>query len=76
MTDLPTPDLIFFDATLQSPLKAYSPTLVRRLIAEAVAKEREACADEADHWIGFDKTAGDACDEIAAAIRARGEDGA
>jgi hypothetical protein len=42
-------------------------------IAEAVAAEREGCADEADCWIGFNKSASDACNEIAAAIRARAE---
>lgn len=40
--------------------------------AKAVKAEREACADIADCWIGVDKTAGEACDEIARDIRARG----
>lgn len=52
-------------------LGLYDEATVRRLIAEAVAREREACADEADHWIGFDKTPSDACDDIARAIRNR-----
>lgn len=34
-------------------------------IREAVLAEREACAKEADKWIG--------CDGLAAAIRARGQ---
>lgn len=40
-------------------------------IQSRLDEEREACADEADHWLGIDKTVGDACDDIAAAIRAR-----
>ena len=38
---------------------------VREAVREAVAAEREACAKEADKWIG--------CDGLAAAIRARRE---
>jgi hypothetical protein len=41
-------------------------------LSKAVADEREACADEADCWIGFDKSASQACADIAAAIRSRG----
>ena len=45
---------------------------IERVVAQAEAQEREACANEADYWIGFDKTASQACAEIATAIRARG----
>lgn len=51
----------------------YEQEAVARAAAAAAAAEREACADEADCWIGFDKTASQACVEIAAAIRARGQ---
>lgn len=52
---------------------AYTEAEMKAYGRAAMAKEREACADEADHWIGFDKTASDACDDIAKAIRSRGE---
>lgn len=51
---------------------AYTEDELKAYARAAQAKEREACADEADHWIGFDKTASDACDDIAQAIRSRG----
>ena len=53
--------------------RLYTADQMRAYAARAVAAEREACADEADYWIGFDKTASDACDDIARAIRGRGE---
>lgn len=53
--------------------RLYTADQMRAYAAQAVAAEREACADEADYWIGFDKTASDACDDIARAIRGRGE---
>jgi hypothetical protein len=46
---------------------------IERVVAQAEAQEREACANEADYWIGFDKTASQACAEIATAIRARSQ---
>jgi hypothetical protein len=46
---------------------------LERFATLVAAAEREACANEADYWIGFDKTASQACAEIATAIRARGQ---
>lgn len=44
--------------------------VARRAAAWAREQALEEAADEADHWIGIEKSASDACDEIAAAIRA------
>ena len=48
----------------------YDEAMVKAMIAEAVAKEREACArvvEEYPHWLGMTAKA-----EISNAIRARG----
>lgn len=52
---------------------AYTVDEMKAYARAAMAKEREDCANEADCWIGIDKTVGEACDDIARAIRNRGE---
>lgn len=75
---------LFIDAILEAKrLSDLPPGLPRedieRVVAEAVLKERKACADTAGGMTGPGNTVEDchgysnACREISAAIRARGE---
>jgi hypothetical protein len=77
--ELPTPVLLNHPSDIDScrealPVFGYTAEQLTAYgdarAAEARREALEEAADEADHWIGFDKTASDACDDIAAAIRA------
>lgn len=60
-----------FDAMVAALAVELSPD--HPAVAPFIAAEREACADVADYWMGFDKTASEACEEIAQGIRERAE---